>query len=247
MAMFNRKVVLFGGSTGSANLGDTWEWDGNTWIQRNVPGPAARSYAAMATLNGKVVLFGGHNGSVSLADTWEWDGNAWTQRNPSAPPPSHDHAMATLNDKVVLVGGSSQPFPGATVFQLQDTWEWSGATWTLRSGARAFPRYGHTMTTLGGGVVLFGGIEGLLKDDTWVWDGATWTETNRTQGASPRYAPSARAGCAMATLNGKAILFGGAASSRLSDTWEWDGTRWSGRNVVGPSWRSRHAMATFVP
>src|SRR5262249_23587391 len=35
--------VLFGGPTGSGAVGDTWEWDGATWIGRAGNGPSARS------------------------------------------------------------------------------------------------------------------------------------------------------------------------------------------------------------
>jgi hypothetical protein len=54
MASLNGRVVLFGGhaldATGAnVEMSDTWEWDGNTWSQRLVAGPSARSGAGMAT------------------------------------------------------------------------------------------------------------------------------------------------------------------------------------------------------
>src|SRR5262245_52136863 len=55
-------TVLFGGALGfSPPYGDTWEWDGNTWIQRATQGPSPRWYAAMAydSARGVTVLFGG--------------------------------------------------------------------------------------------------------------------------------------------------------------------------------------------
>src|SRR5262249_38052733 len=50
----------------------------------------------------------------------------------------------------------------------------------------------------GGSIVLFGGGFITNTDDTWEWNGAAWTKKNVT-------GPSARAGHAMATLNGKVV------------------------------------------
>jgi hypothetical protein len=73
------KTVLFGGSSHDgytmppliAPLGDTWEWDGTTWTQREavssfVSGP---SHLAYDSARGKTVTFG-------VAGTLEWDGIA---------------------------------------------------------------------------------------------------------------------------------------------------------------------------
>src|SRR5215475_3127545 len=82
------RVVLFGGNTlqvGIPPLGDTWEWDGQIWIQVSDIGPSPRSRHAMAYDAGRqrLVLFGGLAGSgdnlVALGDTWEWSGEYWTQ------------------------------------------------------------------------------------------------------------------------------------------------------------------------
>jgi hypothetical protein len=48
MATMGNVVVLFGGHGASGVLADTWLWDGSTWTQRNVTGPAAREAHAMA-------------------------------------------------------------------------------------------------------------------------------------------------------------------------------------------------------
>src|SRR5262249_46353634 len=59
-------------------------------------------------------------------------------------------------------------------------------------------------------------------NDTWVLNGTTWSRV-ATTGPSPRIAAVA------AALNGKVVLFGGydAIGQVLSDTWTWDGTRWT--------------------
>ncbi len=69
--------------------------------------------------------------------------------------------------------------------------------------------------------------------------------------------PPARQNHAMATLNGTVVLFGGCSvsdpdepggitcSSPLSDTLTWDGMGWTQQDVVGPSARVGHAMASL--
>jgi N-acetylneuraminic acid mutarotase len=89
------------------------------------------------------------------------------------------------------------------------------------------------------GVVLFGGADsqGTPFGDTWTWDGSSWTDANPS-------GPPARSSAAIASLGGKAVLFGGAgASGALDDTWTWDGASWSKLDVAGPSARDSAVMA----
>jgi hypothetical protein len=70
-------VVLFGGTNGQQDFDDTWTWDGASWSQVAVPGPGARSSAAMGTLGESVFLFGGIRAGAPLGDFWSWNGSAW--------------------------------------------------------------------------------------------------------------------------------------------------------------------------
>ncbi len=75
-------VILFGGLSGGASLGDTWSWDGTTWRKLAETGPVGRSmgYLAYDARRDRVVLFGGRKGwPDDLNDTWEWDGAQWRQ------------------------------------------------------------------------------------------------------------------------------------------------------------------------
>jgi PKD repeat protein len=233
-------TVLFGGTDGNSP-NDTWEWNGTNWIQRLPPvSPSARDGHAMAydSARGVVVLFGGY----SHNDTWEWDGTNWTQMSPAVNPPArYDHAMAydSARGVVVLFGGYDASG------RRNDTWEWDGTNWTQRSPAVSpSARYGHAMAydSARGVVVLFGGY---YRNDTWEWDGTTWTQK------SPPVSPSKRGGHAMAydSARGVVVLFGGYCYIvpdyyARDDTWEWNGTTWTGRSLaVRPSRRSGHAMA----
>lgn len=127
-----QRVMLFGGSVGSAVTNDTWEWDGQDWrLVLPTLRPPSRERHAMAfdSHRGRAVLFGGQNSSTVFDDTWEWDGVDWARRpTQSNPPPARGHSMCydeARRRTVLLTQG-----PGA----LRHTWEWNGVDWALRDG-----------------------------------------------------------------------------------------------------------------
>ena len=66
----------------------------------------------------------------------------------------------------VLFGGY-----GAFGYPVDDTWEWDGNTWALRSATGPSPRRDHAMVydSARSTVVLFGGVSLYVpKGDTWV-------------------------------------------------------------------------------
>jgi hypothetical protein len=83
MTSMGAQITLFGGVFVSGDpavthaLGDTWEFDGSRWLQRQDIGPSARSNHSMVfdSARNRVVLFGGAAvvpaGSGALGDTWE--------------------------------------------------------------------------------------------------------------------------------------------------------------------------------
>ncbi len=242
MALLGGKNVLFGGAgyvDGMFTASDqTYEWDGASWTLRNVIGPPRRWVHTMAALNGKIVVFGGFDGTQYLGDTWEWDGMAWIERMVQGPPNRARHAMTTFKEKVLLFGGQNDSDT------FNDTWEWDGSAWTQRDVSSApEPRVGHAMGALADKAIMTsGGHLGRYFVDTWEWDGSAWTEL-AVQGPSPRAVP------AMATLQGKIVLFGGVVNvggprfEYLADTWEWDGTTWTERKASGPIGVSDAAMS----
>jgi Kelch motif len=242
------RVLLFGGGSGTGVLGDTWIWDGGAWTKRNVAGPPARQYHAMAALGGKVVLFGGFDGTNRLSDTWEWDGSAWTKRAVSGPDPRRRMAMAPLGNKLVLFGGSSVDGDGGVV-DPSDIWEWDGASWTHTTPTGGpGGLVGHRMATLGAQLLLFGGDIGGFSSGpgaTWTWDGTAWG------GGTSSAGPDGRTDESLATLGSRVVLFGGASANVFggaaheADTWEWSAGAWTQRPIPGPPGRNGHAAATL--
>ena len=233
------QIVLFGGSSRSGDLADTWIWDGDRWTMRSpANSPPARERHAMAydAARGEVVLFSGYG---VTNDTWVWDGNNWTRKNPSTSPPALDgSAMAydAARGQVVLFGGNPLN---------NDTWVWDGSTWTKKSPANKPPaRWNHAMVydEARGQVVLFGGLSSNKLNDTWVWDGTDWTQK------TPATSPPGRNyfGMGYDSARAQVVVFGGsdASNASLNDTWIWDGNNWTPQSPTNkPPVRSTHAMA----
>ncbi len=133
------KAVLFGGNGGLfvGETDDTWEWNGNNWIQRiAVTSPPARYGHAMAfdERRGVTVMVGGQAAGAKFNDTWEWDGFDWTQAHPRTMPGSAQAvtlAWDRARERSVLVK------PG-----LRETWEWDGTDWVLSATAGPTDEHG---------------------------------------------------------------------------------------------------------
>lgn len=169
----NRRVsVLFGGYRGrnAGNSGETWEWNGSSWVLRSTSGPPATSQHALAfdAARGMTLLFGGSSGGT-VVGTWMWNGGSWALATPQLAP-SHrwDHAMTYDGSRQsVLLFGGELPYGEVS----GETWEWTGAAWSLLADTGPPPRNEHAMafdaersvTVLFGGIVLNAGI----SNDTW--------------------------------------------------------------------------------
>ncbi len=218
------RTVFFG----AGSLRDTWEWDGQRWLERIPTGavPPAREFATMAydAARGQVVLFGG---ASNLADTWVWDGSTWKNVTPAQgnPPGRQRAAMAydSVRQRVVLFGGFGSTW-------LTDTWEWDGRSWTRRALSGPSSRYFTSMAfdSTRGRIVLFGGYNGTPSNplrDTWEWDGTTWRNvTPAVGGPAGRY----RHQVAFDTVRERVLLFGGQPTANGTDRlWAWDGSAWT--------------------
>lgn len=124
-----RRVVLFGGwdqQRFPSLLGDTWEWDGATWLLVASTGASPRANHAMTgdTARERVVLFGGR-AAQALDDTWEWDGTEWTPIPSRGPHRRHDHSMVFDPDRqhVLIFGGAETLSTSVRLFW--DSWTYA--------------------------------------------------------------------------------------------------------------------------
>ena len=131
----NRTVVFGGMGVGAPGqpppqLGDTWEFDGTSWSQKQVTGPAPRLGvgAAFDSKRGVIVTFGGIGTNGFFGDTWSWDGSTWRKLADTGPEPRGMGYLAydKARDRIVLFGGRK----GWPDGDLNDTWEWDGSKWT---------------------------------------------------------------------------------------------------------------------
>jgi hypothetical protein len=172
------RVVLFGGAyyDGTSHwLADTWEWDGDTWVQATpATGPSARSNPAMVfdSARERIVLFGGGRwGSPHqyFGDTWEWDGNTWVQKTPAKSPPArmwHTGAFDSARGLLVIFGGRGRSGDGL----WGDTWEWNGSAWAQRTPTPSPSERENTAMAYDsarGVVVMFGGHNGPIIGEHW--------------------------------------------------------------------------------
>lgn len=219
-----QRTTLFGGFGGFA-LGDAWEFDGSTWLERIVVGtaPSPRTLHAMAadSVRGLTVLFGGVNGPA-LGDTWTWDGQLWRRvaLGGSSPGARSGHGMVAdaARGRIVLFGGID-----AAGAHRNDVWEWDGTLWHAvpATGPAPSPRAGHSMAhdQVRGRTVVHGGSTGAgFLSDTWEWDGTSW----RALGVSgPSVLPSYRHAMAFDSVRSRMVLVGGSnLLSFVAGTWE---------------------------
>lgn len=180
--------------------------------------------------------------------------------NPSAPADSGLEEMAPVLDSGIPPMDASpiQPeaeaeaavplAPGLLLYGgwgdlYQDTWSWSGTSWTQVPGNGPGVLDDQSMMGLSdGSVLLFGGEDvSTAERGTWSFSHGMWSQLQAM-------GPSARTGGAMAMLGGKAYLYGGQGSSGfLSDMWSWDGAAWTQVTLSGstPGGRYAHSMATL--
>jgi hypothetical protein len=164
-------VVLYGGGTSTSAFGDTWEWDGAQWLQHFpavTPGPRRFHALAYDARHVRTVLFGGTSGTgLTLADTWEWNGSSWSMRLPATVPGQRaEHAMSydPARQRVVMSGGHPGLGPIVTA-SYNDTWEWDGIDWSLRSPSTSpGARYGHALAydPQSERVLMFGGASNSM-------------------------------------------------------------------------------------
>jgi hypothetical protein len=183
------RLVVYGGLRPTDKtvrvLTDTWEYDGETWVQRDTIG--VQVFVASMTFDprrGQVVLLGveGMTEQPGIRRTamWGWDGTRWSPITSgfgdpvlSPMPPITPTAAGLL----LLDGGLVQGDKALT-------WLWQGDTWTRAEVVPPVPQrvshavaYDHRRQR----VVMFGGHSGFgpgrtgeMFGDTWEWTGAAW-------------------------------------------------------------------------
>ncbi len=231
-----RNVLVVMGSTYGPN---TWEWDGSVWRLGSgaTPSMGSAHEAVFDSVRGVTVVFVG----LTSPATWEWDGLTWLLRSQAGPGPRYSFEMAFDSQRgvTVLHGGRD---PSNNQLFLNDTWEWNGSSWVLRSTSGP-TRAEHVMgfDSLRGVTVLHGGreVSSSGKRDTWEWDGASWVQVAIDQAPYPY----AAAEMVFDSVRNLMVMFYEYGPSGWLEEWTWDGTVWRTSEMPGPIPRSKASLA----
>lgn len=216
------------------NTLETWTWTGGRFEN------ATRLGAQLNTPSLPALVYDAGRARVVALDsgvTHEWDGTRWTEvvtRNRPSENGWCSMAYDSVRGRVVLV----------TINQRGDrfasTWTYDGHEWTdvsppnsppARSGPSVAFDEARGVVLMTDGAVGFDRATGqdIPARDTWTWDGQQWTEVQTPLGR-PR--PRSYGSMAYDPRRQRVVLQGGAPPDAilgnvLSDTWEWDGSRWT--------------------
>jgi hypothetical protein len=167
------RSLLWGGRGLSLRFSDTWEWDGEGWVQVADTGPAPRAYAGLAfdSRRNVAVLFT-HWPPTTIRETWEWDGNRWEEVQNIGPVSRFGHAMTGTAGATLLFGGVEVETP--PLDSLGDTWTWDGDHWRQRQDIGPSRRWLSAMSwdSARARGVLFGGA--AMPPNVSPYLGDTW-------------------------------------------------------------------------
>ena len=264
------QLIIFGGSTASGLLNDTWTWNGTTWTQLfPATSPSARDFASMAydSATSQLILFGGYgvsgDNNESLNDTWSWNGTTWTELSPATSPPVRTSAAMAddpATGQLILFGGDVAGGGGADIYN--DTWNWNGTDWIQLSPTEVPPASeGASMAydTAASQFILYGGEgDGVGYDATYYWNGTNWTPTDFVNGVFQGGAGDTFASpLTYDPVTGQLLLFEGGNGQGpdgpgnappppavLNETWTWNGSIWTQlAPASSPSPREAASMA----
>lgn len=228
-----RRLVVSSGT-------ETWEFDGTAWAKIAavaVPTPARGGFSMVYDeARGEVLLCGGdywdntYGIRTYTSDLWGWDGTTWRQRSPRTASGRSWSAMAYDRDRQVVIlhgGWYTVPYYFAgqqTAFEVGDTWEWDGTSWTQIASAGQLKGMSMAYDPLRQRVIRFSGSYscgyacGGYSDYTSEYDGTQWV-------SAPSNGPAARNDSAMAydEARQRIVMTGGFGSGAtgMTDTWEW--------------------------
>jgi hypothetical protein len=238
-----KKIILFGGFN-SPTLdptpyekivyNDTWEWDGENWIEV-IPNGLAPPFSpdkkwghcmVYDKIRKKTVLFGGYNAYQSpylFDETWEYDSNThtWEEIQLLTHPERRRYASIVFDEnrgKIVLFGGVQT----SKVSAFNDSWVFDGEWIELQTENPPEPRHESRMVYnyLSGNVFIFGGYGGIVSEsplgDFWELDGFTWIQKFSADFPIERYAH----GMVSDANRQEIVLYGGTTGfDALDDTW----------------------------
>lgn len=226
------EVILFGGfESWSAFSASTWAYVGGVWTllaPATSPGARAESGMAYDWTDAYVLLYGGIGSGVLYGDVWTFSSGDWSEETSAAPPGARQGpglVDENATDQLLLFGGCSGANSPCNPV-LQDTWEYSGGTWTNATPTVGLPPPRETLGSIAydpalGEVVVFSGADaqGTPETDTWVWPGTiavgiTATPTSTDAGNAVSFTSTVTGGTGSYTYSWR---FGDGGTSTVAD------------------------------
>ncbi len=227
------RILLFGGAQLSADgkttvsLHDTWEFDGTTWRQILVDGPAvSKPLLAYDSKRNQTVMLAINDKFETQMYIYDAPTTAWKQVTPPALPTCVNEGMLTYSsgtETLLYTGGvctSSSP--------SEDTYEWDGTTWNkIDLTARAGRVFGGGLTYVPevGSALLYGGAatSGVPRSNAFLYNNKAWLEVSDTHDPAARSLPSFTAD----PVNQAIWMLGGVNDAGLLfDFWKYQNATW---------------------
>lgn len=262
--------VVYVPGTELANLsacpssGQTWSYHAGSWSQlKPILSPSARYGASFSNDSGDgyLVLFGGVSSACTTAgnvcnDTWRFSGGSWTHLTPATSPAPRSSAGMTYDAKdayLLLFGGEGAN--GSIWTMLNDTWSFSGGTWTQLAPSTTPPEPvadGLAYDYRDGYAVYTQLCRNLTNDYSgevvWKFLGGAWGAINGSCSTVSSTWPHQRLGegTTYDSIDGYFLLYGGgglyfskAGCCNLNDNDTW--------SYLSGNWTDRTGIASFVP
>ena len=235
--VFDKKMWLFGGTTGSSYFKETFNSDNGAWTSNTPPGWSGRENHVSLRFKGKMWVIGGGNSTSSYDDVWSSStGLTWENQNvTNGFSARQGHAGVVFKDQMWILGGQA----GSSY--LNDVWSSiDGKNWgkidndtPMWSG-----RYGHAAVVYDNKIWVMGGNDNESGDSNEVWyssNGKTWDNST----ISVTWDGMKDFGAQV--FDGKIWILGG--NPRTNNFYTFDGTTWSGKQDA--SWSVRSSLVSF--
>ena len=234
--VFDKKMWLFGGTTGSSYFKETFNSDNGAWTSNTPPGWSGRENHVSLRFKGKMWVIGGGNSTSSYGDVWSSStGLAWNEQTlTNGFSARQGHAGVVFKNKIWIIGGQNGNTYLNDVYSSED-----GATWTQESNSSSWSgRYGHATVVYDNKIWVMGGnnSSGDSKEVWYSTDGKNWT-----QQTSSIVTWDAMKDFGAQVFDGKIWILGG--NPRTNKFYTFDGTTWSGEQDA--SWSVRSSLFSF--
>ena len=246
--VFNKKMRLFGGTTGSSYLQDSFNTDNGTWVKDNITTTmwSGRENHVSLRFKGKMWVIGGGNSTSSYGDVWSSStGLAWNEHTLTNGFSTRlGHAGVVFKNKMWILGGRSENNFLNDVYSSSD-----GTNWTQESSSSSWSgRYGHSAVVYSDKIWIIGGDNGTSGNLNEVWnssDGINWNQQTSLDNTTKNHSSI--------VFDGKIWVIGGDDSdgSPQRRYFTYDGSNWS--SLLSPeksdgsiAWSQRSSTVALV-